>query len=114
MFDEQYDKLLKKRKIWYFRLGSLFSECVNTEVVFDARGFHHLVYDGTGKIRTKSDRIRRLNLVVHVPRALETGSMMQRMRNGYPFYAVFAKVKGINITVILKNKREKLLFWSVQ
>ncbi|MFA6432227.1 MAG: hypothetical protein WCV82_00165 [Candidatus Paceibacterota bacterium] len=111
---DNYEFLLKKRRDWYFKLGSRFYECVNADVVFDASGFRHLTYNGYGNPRNKSDQLRRLHLITHAPTVLEIGSMMQRNRNGDLFYAVSAKVKGINITVILKDLQKYLLFWSVQ
>jgi len=67
MLYQSYVKLLSERRVWYKTLKKVKCECLKADIVFNAKGFYHLLYDGFGKPRSNAERIKRLNLLRHVP-----------------------------------------------
>ena len=72
MQENDYKELVEKRRTWYKNLGSIYCPCLQANVRFNAKGFYHLLHDGKGVPRTKSESLRRLTLVLNVPLILET------------------------------------------
>ena len=63
---EGYEKLLKEKRVWYKTLKLCYCPALKTDVIFNSKGFHHLIYDGSCKARTNEERIRRLGLLFFV------------------------------------------------
>ena len=63
MQNDEYKKLLSDSRDFYKGLGSCHCPVLNSRVTFNSKGFHHLLYDGEGKARSKNERIRRLVLL---------------------------------------------------
>ena len=63
MQESDYEDLLEKRRRWYKTIGKVYCPALETNVVFNSRGFKHLLYGGRGKLRPLTERFRRLNLL---------------------------------------------------
>jgi len=66
MSEEEYRKIVDKMRAWYKAVHTVYCPCLQADVVFNAKGFYHVFYDGNGVRRSKDERIRRLMLLPHV------------------------------------------------
>ena len=51
-----YEELLNKRKAWYDNIKKVYCPCINEDVIFNSKGFHHIKYDGSGRARSKKGK----------------------------------------------------------
>lgn len=104
--------------------------CLNQKVHFNARGFHHLLYDGSGKARSMWEAKSRLKLIPLIAPALfsatdstyekryarkdrkkDSPSVMVEM---WGLEAIVGKKSPCKIKVILRREDGgKFIFWSV-
>ncbi len=58
-----FQEFLEKKRSWYKKIGKVFCPVLNEWVIFNAKGFYHLQYDGTGSRRAQEQRIYRMYLL---------------------------------------------------
>lgn len=58
-----YEELLNERKDWYNNIKRIHCPCINEDVIFNSKGFHHIKYDGSGRARSKKERMYRLGIL---------------------------------------------------
>lgn len=56
-----FKEFLEQKRNWYKKIGKVFCPVLNEWVIFNAKGFRHLLYNGNNKIRTNNEQIYRLN-----------------------------------------------------
>ena len=66
MFNKAFHDLVTKSRAWYKTIKKVYCPCLGADVIFNAKGFYHLLYDGTGTARSLNERLRRLKLLPHV------------------------------------------------
>ncbi len=113
MTEKQYQELLKKKRRWYKTLTTVFCPVLNSNVVFNAKGFNHLLIDGRGKERNKKDRIYRLELLSLVKPVIKNAESINEYRQVLAkgsgklveYWAITAPVgkQRIEVTVILRK-----------
>ncbi len=57
-----YRKLLKQRREWYQGIKKVYCPVLNENVIFNSKGFHHLIYP-SGKMRTIKEQMYKLGLL---------------------------------------------------
>jgi hypothetical protein len=58
-----YEELLNKRKAWYDNIKKVYCPCINEDVIFNSKGFHHIKYDRSGRARSKKEKMYRLGIL---------------------------------------------------
>ena len=58
-----YEELMNERKTWYNKVKKIYCPCINEDVIFNSKGFHHIKYDGSGRARSKRERMYRLGIL---------------------------------------------------
>jgi len=107
----------------------VYCRCLNQDIHFNARGFHHLLYNGLGKARTIEESTSRLLLVPLIIPALKSASdCSYERRNVYKgrgghrrlviveMWGIEALVgnRSIPVKVVLRREEEgNIIFWSV-
>ena len=59
---KNYKALLKKRREWYKKIGRVYCPILEEDVIFNSKGFHHLIYPG-GKMRPIKEQMYKLGLL---------------------------------------------------
>ncbi len=129
---EHFELLNTTMKIAYTAIGKVFCPVLKKEVVFNAKGFHHLHYKPSGTPRTVSERIHKLTLIplaaavikntttIHeernilIPKDRKMGSKMVKAKQ----YALVSKVgrkKPVEVRVIIleAENSQHPIFWSI-
>lgn len=58
-----YKDLLKQRQAWYKTIKKVYCPCINEDIIFNSKGFHHIKYDGFGKARSIKQQMYRLGIL---------------------------------------------------
>ena len=131
--DEYIRKLKVTSREAYNAIGEVFCPCLNTMVVFNAQGFHHMEYDGGGRARTTKEITHKLALLPFAPRVLATSTEIELYKKDkipknrkqgacqkdveYWAFVATVSVRGATkekIRVIVRRVGSgKVLFWSV-
>lgn len=124
-FDQKrFDKLVQDKEAWFKGLKPLYCPLLTNYVNFNAKGFHHLFYDGTGKGRTNMERIYRLNLLPLCIPVIKVANTIVEYRKQFikslgkevEFWRIGEKVgkKKTFTTVILRRiGKGPIHFWSI-
>jgi len=59
---DNYKKLLEERKIWYTSIKKVYCPILKEYIVFNSKGFHHLIYPN-GKRRPQKEQMYKLGLL---------------------------------------------------
>ena len=117
MSQEEYKNLLEQTKKWYKTLKKCFCGALKKDIVFNSKGFYHLLYDGKGHGRTNKERIERLKVLVYVPEVLKECLHISVKKYGDIYYWKLQGVVGIEkipITIILRKiGNGQIMFYSV-
>lgn len=113
---EIYSKLLTKRLHWYKKIKEIYCPHLNTNIVFNSQGIHHLKYDGRGKPRSIKDQLRRLHLITYSLDIIKNAKSVFEYRNinniQYWSFKDFRGRKSITV-LIRKTGNGKYMFYSV-
>lgn len=63
MSESKYYKLKFKTKEFYYNIHRVYCPCLDEYIIFNAKGFHHFIYDGSNKIRSIKSQVYRMNLL---------------------------------------------------
>lgn len=104
-------------------------KCLNQDVYFNSRGFHHLLYDGSGKARTLDQARSRLVLIPLILPVIQNAvntsyqKIYARKNRKKSSESVMIEMWGLEasvgkskakIKVILRREENsKIIFWSV-
>ncbi len=92
MPDDEYRKLVERVRAWYKAVHAVYCPCLQANIIFNANGFRHLLYDGKGAPRSREERIRRLMLVKYAPSIIQTAQdVAWRRKIGNIYYLTFRK-----------------------
>ena len=108
---------------------SLRCKCLNRNISLNARGFHHLSYDGSGKARAKKEAYKKLVLVPLIPHVLSLAtestyekkfSRKNRKKDSpsikvekWGMEAVVGR-SSIRVRVVVRRENDgQFIFWSV-
>lgn len=58
----KYKKLLEERRTWYKNIGKVYCPVLKEEVIFNSKGFHHLIYPN-GKMRPIKEQMYKLGIL---------------------------------------------------
>ena len=58
--ESDFKKFVEQKRSQYKTIGKVFCPLLNEEIVFNAKGFYHLRYNGFGKERSKEQQIFRM------------------------------------------------------
>ncbi len=124
MTDTEYlHQLIARARSFYNSIGEIFCPVLNEWVVFNSRGFRHIMKDGSGRTRNVLDQIRRLKLL---PLSIPTITYARRIEGCRQTYAentattyislVYSagKNRDVKVRVILKQTGDgPYIFWSI-
>jgi len=118
-------EFIEKKLAWYKTIRRCYCPALKTEVIFNSKGFRHLLYDGQGRPRSTSERNHRLSLLPLVVPVLKKAKNISEYR-GPKYYELLDKFaeywmfqeavgeKDIKVTVILRRiGNGSIIFYSV-
>ncbi len=114
--------LKMKTRTYYDSIAEIYCPAIQAQVIFNSRGFRHLIRNGKGVNRNIADQIRRLNLVPHIVSIIKSAERIDEYRKIQSsqyiieFWSLVEIVKDKNrsIRVVLKRiETGQILFWSV-
>jgi len=127
----QCNLLISSTKTIYDLVGSIYCPVLKEKVIFNARGFHHLLYNSNGSSRKINEKIYKLTLFpLAIPtikfataivderkikiRASRKKNLPLKLGITYALIAKVGKKRPIDIRVILlKIGNGKLMFRSI-
>jgi hypothetical protein len=117
------------RKLYDSICSPVYCRCLNQQVHFNAKGFHHLLYNGLGKARSLDESVARLMLVpfifpvmrlaqdysyekryVHKDRRKDSPDVMVEM---WAIEAIVGKSRSKVRVIIKRTNQGQFIFWSV-
>ena len=95
-----YEILLKESLIWYKAVKKIYCSILNEEIIFNSKGFHHLLFDGLGHARSRKERMYRMGLLPLVIPVLKTTTKIHEYTP-----RIYSKTLGKNVEYwLLKEK----------
>lgn len=127
---EEFALLKANMRARYDSLRTLtHCKCLNKKVTLNAKGFHHLLYDGSGKARTMTEARARLILIPLIPVVLRLADdcsyekryvRANRKKDSPPtlvemwgMEAIVGKTQSRIKVIVRREGGGKLLFWSI-
>jgi hypothetical protein len=113
---EEFKLFLEQKRIWYKKIDRVFCPILNNWVIFNAKGFYHLRYSGTGKMRSEREQYYRLSLLVFcvqvVQEAQEIKEFQERLSRKY--WKISSIINNQVIVIILrKTGCSPIIFYSI-
>lgn len=124
--------LITNTKDYYDKIGTIFCPCLKKYVTFNAKGFHHLLYEPIGTPRDIKERIHKLILFLLAVPVIKNATKIDEKRTGIvpnrkksappkkadytALVAMVGKNKNVKVKVkviLLKVGTGKLIFWSI-
>ncbi len=109
--------LLNRRKAWYKTIGTRFCPALKDYVVFNAKGFNHVLYDGFGKVREPFEQRERLYFLPHIVSIISKAARYKACRRSkrITYWSFSHKIsENTAITVIVRKiGLGKPIFYSV-
>jgi len=59
----KYEDLIQERTALYKSIKQSYCPVLKENVIFNSKGFYHFKYDGTGKARSRKERMYRVGLI---------------------------------------------------
>ena len=89
--------------MWYKSVKKVYSPVLRADVIFNSKGFRHILYDGTGTLRSREERVKRLILIRHAPGIIRSAvDIYWRRKTGTVEFIVFRRnVRNSNAKLIL-------------
>jgi hypothetical protein len=130
---EEYCKLLcTMAKTTYTAVNSVYCPILNKDIIFNAKGFHHLQYKPDGTPRKTNEKIHKLTLIplavsviknaigiyeernIEMPENRKKGAKIIKAKQ-YALVATVGKKDPIEVRVILLEKQNSKnpIFWSI-
>lgn len=116
MEPNSFKQFLEEKRAWYQSIGKVFCPVLSADVIFNAKGFYHLRYDGAGKQRLVKEQYRRMNLLKYVSNILSSNLDIVEKReiNNILYLKIQKEVNRRVITVILrKTGTGPYIFYSI-
>src|SRR3989338_10441695 len=63
MSQKKYRELLDEKRVWYKAVKKSYCPILKEDVIFNSKGFHHLLFDGLGHPRVTKERMYRVGLL---------------------------------------------------
>ena len=109
-----YEELINKRKIWYDNVKKIYCPCISEDIIFNSKGFHHIKYDGSGRARSKKQRMYRLGILPLAIPVIKCAKKiyeytppecLNKLEKSVEYWALREKVgrQNTTITVILRR-----------
>lgn len=102
MKNENYKKLLEKRRREYKNCSSIFCPCIKEGINFNSEGFNHLQFKTNGTPRKQAERIYKLNLL---PLAILTIKLADKVEK-YSHKKLIIKKKG-------NRTKKDIQYWAI-
>ena len=115
MDKEKFKLFLEEKRSWYKKIEKVFCPVLNEWVIFNAKGFYHLRYDGTGAMRTQKEQERRFRaLGSSIEVIQETLEIIDfQKRNSGEYWRITKRIGTRDIAVILRrNIPGPVIFYS--
>lgn len=129
---KQYQLLNKTMRQTYDAIGKIYCPILKKEIIFNAKGFHHLHYKPDGTARKTSEKIHKLTLLplavtvikkaseIHEARDIliresrKKGSKLIKAKQ-YALVTIAGKKKPVKVRVIILDKEnsQNPIFWSI-
>lgn len=130
--DERYNLINTTAKITYSSIGSIYCPILDKNIVFNAKGFHHLHYKPDGTPRNTAEKIYKLLLFplavpviknaigiyeerkIEIPNSRKKGAKKIKATQ-YALTATVGRKNPIEVRVIILEieNGENPIFWSI-
>lgn len=117
----EFKEFIENKRVWYQNIGKVFCPILGEDVIFNAKGFYHLRYDGKGKIRTNKEQTYRMNTLGAAKNVIENAGEVldyqvrySRSKNkNVEYWELGRTISNEKITVILRKEGGgQLTFYS--
>ena len=113
-------ELLKSesRKIYKAIPSPIWCKSLECEIFFNSKGFHHLLYNGSGHKRLPKEQYKRLSLIPYILHVITNASEIKSHRlistKHTAYWGLEVKMGEKQVRVVLKRiGNGKVTFWSV-
>lgn len=104
------DELKQYTKEKYDKIKKVYCFCLKEYVIFNSKGFHHLLYDTQGRARTINEQIYRLNLfplvipVIKKTKKIASYKLNKKNIGDWTLIEKVGKNNDVKIKVILRKR----------
>jgi len=81
-----FKEFLEQKRSWYKKIGKVFCPTMNEWVIFNAKGFRHLRYDGSGVLRSQEQQVYRMHLFQFLVGVLDSPDPAVEYKKQYSKY----------------------------
>lgn len=116
MQTEDFKQFLEEKRLFYKTISKVFCPVLNDWVIFNAKGFYHLRYDGAGKQRLIKEQYRRMNLLKYASQVISSGRnfIETREKNRVIYFKIQEHVHNRKVSVIIRKKSTApYIFYSI-
>lgn len=114
---ESYREFLEKCRREYKAYKSVYSPALEEVVIFNSKGFNHLLSKEKGIPRERKEQKYKLSLLSFVTEVIRNAELNESNRKikGIEYWSVVANVGKAKIRVVLRKigSKGKTHFWSV-
>src|SRR3989344_7928522 len=120
-----YEELLREERLKYKETAVAHCPIIGANVHFTSKGFHHLLFDGTGRPRSKKMRMYRLGLLPLLKPVLFNATKIEKyipphysaklsqMVEYWNLKAVVGKQKTVVTVILRKVGNGNITFYSI-
>ena len=120
-----YEDLLKEERLKYKETKVIHCPIIGANVYFTSKGFHHLLFDGSGRPRTKKERCYRLGLMPLLKPALFSATKVEtytppaysaklgRKVEYWEIKSIVGKSKTVVTVILRKIGNGNITFYSI-
>lgn len=113
---EEFKLFLEQKRIWYKKIDRVLCPVLNDWVIFNAKGFYHLRYRGTGKMRSEKEQYYRLSLLVFCIQVIQEAQEIEEFqeRPSGKYWKISSIINNQVIVIILrKTGCGPIIFYSI-
>ncbi len=111
MNHEVFKFFVEQKRALYKSIGNVFCPLLNEDVIFNAKGFHHLRYNGLGQARPVAEQIHRMELLPFAAQIIKEATSIFDYRNRYEktigkyvnYWEFQKRIDGKLITAIIRR-----------
>jgi hypothetical protein len=117
---DRFKELLEQRRAEYKGYMPVFCPVLKEYVIFNAKGFNHLLFRPKGREREQTEQIARLNILPFASRIIQFSIGLKRRERRtaigktIKYWGLESVINGQRIRVVLRRiGNGKLHFWSI-
>ena len=122
MQNKNHRQLIISTRKWYKTIKSIYCPALSANIIFNSKGFRHLLYNGLGHARDKKESVRRFELLPSVIEIIKKAKNISEYRSesnvgskdSIEYWSIKETSEHGRTTIILRRiGNDNIAFYSV-